>query len=167
MFPPDELDAMNISIEITDLKIRYMDGTEVPATVTLRDKDLDLVFISPTTAPAQPQVCIDLGKVGKPALGDQIIFLYRLPQIGGRVIGVSIDRICAIIEKPRTFYVPDAMNTDIGSPAFTPDGAFVGIAAPRTGPVPTGGGDPDTLGVIVTATDVIDGVTQATAPKAP
>ena len=38
-----------LDIEVTDLKILLDDGTELPAEIVLRDKDLDLAFIRPKT----------------------------------------------------------------------------------------------------------------------
>ena len=40
-----------VETEITDMKILLDDGTEVPAEIVLRDKDLDLAFIRPRPSP--------------------------------------------------------------------------------------------------------------------
>jgi len=49
-----------VEIEVSDIKLLLDDGTELPAQVVLRDKDLDLAFVRPTTKPAQPMACVDL-----------------------------------------------------------------------------------------------------------
>src|SRR5271168_1905575 len=41
--------SRKVETEVTDLKILLDDGTEVPAEIVLRDKDLDLAFIRPKT----------------------------------------------------------------------------------------------------------------------
>jgi S1-C subfamily serine protease len=52
----------SLDIEISDVKILMEDGTEIPAEIVLRDKDLDLAFIRPKTKPAAPMDAIDIGK---------------------------------------------------------------------------------------------------------
>ena len=44
----------SVETEVTDMKILLDDGTELPAEIVLRDKDLDLAFIRPKTKPASP-----------------------------------------------------------------------------------------------------------------
>src|SRR2546422_4160959 len=39
---------------------RSDDGTEIPAEIVLRDRDLDLAFIRPKTKPANPMPAVDL-----------------------------------------------------------------------------------------------------------
>src|SRR2546427_125887 len=43
----DEESRFKMETELSDVKILLSDGTEVPAEVVLRDKDLDLAFIRP------------------------------------------------------------------------------------------------------------------------
>jgi len=73
---------MEVTSEPTDLKIRLSDGRELPAKITLRDEDLDLAFISPTTKPSTPLVAIDLADAAKPALLDEVLVLSRLGRVG-------------------------------------------------------------------------------------
>ena len=49
------------------MKILLDDGTEVPAEIVLRDKDLDLAFIRPKAKPASPMTSVDLTKSGPPS----------------------------------------------------------------------------------------------------
>jgi S1-C subfamily serine protease len=44
---------IEITSEPSDVKIRLPDGRELPAKIVLRDEDLDLAFIAPTTKPAR------------------------------------------------------------------------------------------------------------------
>ena len=96
---------VDISSEPTDLKIRLPDGRELPAKIVLRDEDLDLAFIRPTTKPAAPLVAINLAESAKPALLEQVVVLSRLGRVGGWAASAALADIGAVIERPRTFYV--------------------------------------------------------------
>jgi S1-C subfamily serine protease len=110
------------------------DGSELPAEVVLRDKDLDLAFVRPKTKPSAPLPALDLAKSGPAQILDQLITLNRLHEAVGRTYSVSVERISAIVRTPRLFYVPDGnqTSTTLGSPAFSLDGKVVGIVLMRT-----------------------------------
>ena len=97
--------AVEITSEPTDVKIRLSNGRELPAKIVLRDEDLDLAFLRPTTKPDTPLVALDLTDAAKPALLDQVLVLSRLGRVGGWTAGAALYDVGAIIEKPRTFYV--------------------------------------------------------------
>ncbi len=122
-----------VETEITDIKILLDDGTEVPAEIVLRDKDLDLAFIRPKTKPASPMAAVDLNKSAPAQLLDQVVTLNRLNSAAGRAYAASVERISAVIQKPRTFYIPDSTMTatTLGSPAFALDGNLVGVVVMR------------------------------------
>jgi S1-C subfamily serine protease len=124
-----EEESIKFQSEIKDVKIIQTDGKEIPATVVLRDKDLDMAFIKPQAKQAKPFNYIDLTQAGKPEILDELVFLNRLGRVANRTMQVSLDRVEAIVEKPRTFYLPGrAINEGgLGSPVFTLDGKIVGI----------------------------------------
>ena len=130
----DEYSKNKVETEVTDVKILLDDGTEVPAEIVLRDKDLDLAFIRPKAKPASPMAAVDLTKSGSAQLLDQVITLNRLNSAAGRAYAASVERISAVIQKPRTFYIPDSSmtSTTLGSPAFALDGNLVGVLVMRT-----------------------------------
>lgn len=130
----DEYSKNKVETEVTDIKILLDDGTEVPAEIVLRDKDLDLAFIRPKAKPANPMSAVDLTKSGSAQLLDQVITLNRLNSAAGRAYAASVERISAVIQKPRTFYIPDSTmtSTTLGSPAFSLDGNLVGVIVMRT-----------------------------------
>ncbi|MCL6519470.1 MAG: serine protease [Armatimonadetes bacterium] len=132
---------LKISSEVTDLKIRLADGTEIPAKIALRDKDLDLAFIRPIQKPTKPLNVLDLSKQAKPALLDQAIMLSRLGMIANRTIAASVERIQAIVEKPRTFYITGMSIGDLnlGGPVFALDGNVIGLLIMRILPTRAGG----------------------------
>ena len=122
-----------LDIEVTDIKMLLDDGTEIPSEIVLRDKDLDLAFIRPKTKPSSPMPAIDLSKSASAQILDQVITLNRLNSAAGRAYAASVERITAVIQKPRTFYIPDSTMTatTLGSPAFTLDGNIVGVFVMR------------------------------------
>lgn len=162
---------LQMETEIRDVQIMLTDGTEVPAEIILRDQDLDMAFARPLTPPDAPFAFIDLSKTGEPQYLDQIITLNRLGKVAGRVHSASIERIEAIVEKPRVFYIPgnDATNTGLGSPAFTLDGDFIGTfllrAIKSTGGGRSrsmfGGASDNMLSILVPAEDIAYAVEQA------
>jgi len=157
--------------ELTDVKILLEDGTEVPAEVVLRDKDLDLAFVRPKTQPAKPMAAIDLSKSASAQVLDHVFTLNRLGQAAGRAYAVSVERITAVVQKPRLFYIPDSGLTSsaLGSPAFALDGNILGVFVMRSVNTKSGGGmgmfnfQPEGLtAIILPAADILKG-----APPAP
>jgi S1-C subfamily serine protease len=120
-------------MEVSDVKILLEDGTEIPAEIVLRDKDLDLAFIRPKTRLESPMTAIDLSKSATAQVLDQVITLNRLNRAAGRGYAASVERISAVIQKPRTFYIPDSTmtSTGLGSPVFALDGKVLGMVVTR------------------------------------
>jgi hypothetical protein len=128
--------------ELSDVKMLLEDGTEIAAQVVLRDKDLDLAFIRPKSRLAAPGSALDLSQGGKAEVLDQVIALNRLGNAAGRAYAASVERISAVVQRPRLFYVPDSAmtTTTLGSPAFTLDGKPLGIFVMRSLKGKGGGG---------------------------
>src|SRR6185369_12543088 len=82
-----------VEIEVTDVKMILDDGTEAPAEIVLRDRDLDLAFIRPKSKPASPMTAVDLSKTGSAQLLDEIIVLDRLNKAASRAYSAFADRI--------------------------------------------------------------------------
>jgi hypothetical protein len=160
---------VQMETEIRDLKIMLEDGTEVAGEVILRDKDLDMAFVRPKEKPVTPFKYVNIEDAGKPDYLDQVITLNRLGQVAGREYAVSVERVQAIVKRPRTLYLPgmDPTQTGLGSPAFTLDGKFVGVFLLRvvtggqTASSPFGGGSQNVATVIVPASDILEGSQQA------
>lgn len=155
--------------ELSDVKLLLSDGTELPAEVVLRDKDLDLAFIRPKDKPAAPMEALDLSQTGTAALLDQVIALDRLGKAAGRAYAASVERISAVVEKPRLFYVPETSmtTTTLGAPAFTLDGKFLGLFVMRALKAAGGGGmgmfsgqANNLAGIIVPAKDILEAAKQ-------
>jgi len=127
--------------ELSDVKLLFHDGAEMPAEIVLRDKDLDLAFVRPKAKPATPLPALDLAKSAKVDVLDEIITVNRLGKVAGRAYAASVERISAVVQKPRLFYVPgsDKTATGLGCPAFTVDGKVVGVFVMRS--LKSGGGE--------------------------
>jgi len=130
----DEDSKLKMETELSDIKILLDDGTELPAEVVLRDRDLDLAFIRPKIKPSVPLLALDLTDSGKAEILDQVISLTRMGNAAGRAYAASVERIAAIVQRPRLFFVPDASmtTTTLGAPAFTLEGKFLGIFVMRS-----------------------------------
>jgi hypothetical protein len=164
-------DQLEVTSEPTDVKIRMSDGRQVPARIVLRDEDLDLAFLRPTTAPDKPLTSVNLADAGKPDLLDEVVVLSRLGRVGGWTPAASLHNIGAVIEKPRTFYVLGGATGGTGTPAFLPSGRIVGLLTLRQIDPGRGGmlsmmGGTEGLGllaVILPAPDVLEIASQAPA----
>jgi hypothetical protein len=162
-----------VETELSDIKLLLDDGTEMPADIVLRDKDLDLAFVRPKTKPASPMSALDLKKSAKAEVLDQVITLNRLGQVAGRAYAASVERISAVVQKPRLFYVPgsDATATTLGSPALLPDGSVVGIFVMRSineksGGMEMFGARPEGMtSIILPAEDILKAAKQAPEAK--
>jgi len=159
--------GIKLTAETTDVKIRLGTGQELPAKIVLRSEDLDLSFIRPAVKPATPLPYVDLTQSCKLEALDQIVNLDRLGKVAGRIIAVSLDRVLAVIEKPRTFYVP-ANSGSLGSPIFSLDGKIAGIIVSRRLPASGNsdssmfsGYDDTQLYVALPAEDVLETAKQA------
>jgi hypothetical protein len=167
-----------VDSRVKDAKIVLADGTELPAEIVLRDKDLDMAFLRPTEKPAKPLAAVNLEKAGQPQVLDEAISLNRLGKIANRVVAVSIERIDALVERPRPFYIlSPGGSSGVGSPVFGVDGLPWGIVLMRSSPTeveanPTSmfsgsTGSYGFLPVVVPAADVLDVAKQALEAKPP
>ena len=158
-------------ITVSDIKMLLDDGTELPAEIVLRDKDLDLAFIRPKTHPANPMTAVDFASSGPAQLLDPIISLDRLNRAASRAYAASLGRVIGVIQKPRTYYVPDtsmqSTTPGLGCPAFALDGKVVGIYVMRAvSPAGGGSGPRNNLSIIILpAEDVLKASKQAPEVK--
>jgi len=138
----DDESKVKVETELSDVKLLLQDGTEVPAEVVLRDRDLDLAFLRPKTKLTTPLPAVDLADSGKAQLLDQVLALMRQGNAAGRAYSASAERISAIVERPRLFYVPETSYTvtPMGAPAFTLDGKILGVFVMRSIKATSGSG---------------------------
>ena len=153
---------MNLDSELGDIKIIFHDGKEVPATVVLRDRDLDLAFIRPLKKLTSPVHSIGSLNIAEPEILDEIFSLGRLGKLGSREPSVSFDRIHAIVKKPRTVYIP-FFTRELGSPVFSKNGDWIGVTLIRYDQ--TGNTVPQAMVVILPANDIMAVAGQALETK--
>jgi S1-C subfamily serine protease len=168
---------LKIDSEVKDAKLTLADGTELPAQVVLRDKDLDVAYVQPIEKPAKPMTAVDLSQSAKPQVLDQVICLNRLGKVADRVVAVSIERLDALVQHPRPFYVLAAGGSSgVGSPVFTQSGTPIGIILVRNTPTDgeanvasmfSGGGGMGIMPIIVPAADLLEDAKQALESKKP
>jgi hypothetical protein len=125
----EDMPKWDMESDIKDIKMVLTDGSEVTAEMVLRDRDLDLAFVRPKEKLAHPAASLSLLKNSTPGIFDPVIILTRLGEMSGRIPLISMHRIEAVMEKPRTFYLidQDSFSGKLGAPAFTPDGKIVGL----------------------------------------
>ncbi len=122
---------MDVESDLNEVIIIQPDGTELPAKVILRDKDLDLAFVQPVEKPAKPLSAVDTKQTSQLQILDTIFVLSRLGKVAGSVPSIVTDRIQAVMKKPRLFYVPHK-STDLGAPVFNRAGKWIGNLLLRT-----------------------------------
>ena len=113
-------------MEIINLKILCADGTELPATLVMRDEERNLAFVRPTTKPAQPLPAVDMSKAaGTPQVLDEVVCLNRFGPFAGRAAAASVERVLGVMTKPRLHYkIP---YRKVFSPVFALSGEPLGI----------------------------------------
>jgi S1-C subfamily serine protease len=123
---------MNLETELTDVKLRLADGTEVPAKIVLRDSDLDLLFLRPAAAPAKPMPSVEAVSSPFNAV-DAIVLVRRAQEVADWKPAASIATIEVAVEKPRRFYLLSTAATagGLGSSVFDLKGQFGGIVTLR------------------------------------
>ncbi len=169
----DEESRFKVETELSDVKLLLEDGTEVPAEVVLRDKDLDLAFLRPKSKLASALPALDFTNSGKAQILDEVLALNRLGTAAGRAYAASVERISAVVERPRLFYVPglSPTMTSMGSPAFTMDGKVLGLFVMRATKGRNAGGgmfgarQDNVTGIIVPAQDILKAAKQVPLPE--
>lgn len=147
--------GFDIVSEPTDVRIRLTDATEIAAKIALRDEDLDLAFIRPTSAPARPLASLAEAEAGRPATLDPLVIVSRLGAVGGWGPAASLQHVQAVVEKPRPMYVAQPGGVGgLGTPAFTLDGKLAGfvvirsVTGDRSGMFSFMSGNPEGLGLL-------------------
>jgi len=164
--------------EVSDVKIVLADGTEIAADIVLRDKDLDLAYLRPSDKPAKPLSFVDLARDAKPQVLDEVVVVNRLTKTANRVPAISIGRIEALVDKPRTFYVlgEATWGYSLGAPVFSLDGKLIGILFLRSakaqvdqisGFMFSSLNQWGMMPIVLPASDIVDGAKQALEAKMP
>lgn len=157
----------DIKVETTvkDIRLLMPDGKEIPATVVSRDMDLNVAFLRPVNKNGTKFTAVNLADSANPQLLEEVCVVARLGKIANRRISVMTGEVQAIVEKPRTFYVPSSelATGGEGVPIFNETGKIVGIVMQRMVAVSD---DDDSMVIIMPASD-IDEIAKQVPEKAP
>ena len=166
--PADKADGYSYSVETKDVRIKTADGTEIPADIVLRDRDLDLAFIRPKTKLDKPLSFVDMSAPATAQVLDQIIVVSRLGQAANRSAAARLDRIESVVSKPRTFYiVNNNMHDELGVPAFTMDGKCIGVLVLRYMSTTHSDQENDYYMTVIPCSTITNAAQQAKDAKAP
>ena len=124
---------MSVKAEVDDLRILRSDGIEVPASMVMKDPDLDVALIRPTETPDEESVFIPVPVADRVEFEvlDEVLNLSLQEEDLDRTSAVRIGRISAVIKRPRRLYVVDLNR--MGTPVFSADGKFGGIFLRKMG----------------------------------
>jgi S1-C subfamily serine protease len=136
---PVKLSAVS---EVKEAFIVLADGTEIPAKVILKDKDLNLALIAPITPVAEKFLCVDTTVSDTVVAVDEVIVLGRMDKSFDRCAKVEVDSVAAVLAKPRSFISIHIPVT--GCPVFSINGKFVGMTSGKQ----TTGDDGDSEGMV-------------------
>ena len=157
-------DDFSVEGSVEKLNILRPGGEEIPATIVLRDKYLDLAFLRTVEKLEEPLQAVALDETTVAEVFEEVVHLRRLGKVGKRQAAGGTERINAVIAKPRLFYVA---GYAYGCPTFTLDGKCLGIVVMR---MPAGGasvsaslsgdGDFDWETIILPAVDILESAKQ-------
>lgn len=113
--------------QVKEAFIVLADGTEIPAKVVLKDKDLNLALVAPVAAGTETFVPVDVAASDTVEPVDEVVVLGRMDKSFNRVAKVEIDAVAAVVAKPRPLISIHINAT--GCPVFSVAGKFVGITS--------------------------------------
>ncbi len=150
-------DGFDMRTEITDIKLRLPDGKEVAAEVDVRDRDLDLAFVSPKTPLSAPAAFVDLAAGTEAQILDQVVLVWRLGKQNSWATVAQKRDIAGVLTRPRKMYLMEAgsmgSEEQLGCLALGADGKALGMQLLRK--VPGAGKDrPQVLLVILPAKEI-------------
>ncbi len=150
-------DGFDMRTEITDIKLRLPDGKEVAAEVAVRDRDLDLAFVSPKTPLSAPAAFVDLAAGTEAQILDQVVLVWRLGKQNSWATVAQKRDIAGVLTRPRKMYLMEAgsmgSEEQLGCLALGADGKALGMQLLRK--VPGAGKDrPQVLLVILPAKEI-------------
>jgi hypothetical protein len=125
---PSRGGSASIETDVTDVKLVFQDGREIPARFVLRDRDLDLAFVMPEEPAANLSfIAFDADVSEKPL--DDVIYLSLLGKAHNREVAVALGKVHAVLTKPRTLLAVDLVDglRSLGCPAFSATGQVLGL----------------------------------------
>lgn len=172
---PGGTDDMQVSSEVTDTKLIFAEGKELPANILLRDPDLDLAYLRPKTKPEEALPFVDLAQPSQPQILQELLIIDRAGKVANREYFAGLSRVASVVQKPRLFYLCDAtaggFSMGLGAPAFDLEGKVVGVFVLRAiASSDQGGGmmggmmnsmQDNLSGILLPAAQIAEGASQA------
>ncbi len=127
--------AIKGKTELSRIQMRLADGTEIPARLVLKDKELDLAFLVPEPKEGEkvPALsCVKLAAAVAAKELDDIVVISRHGKDFGCQPIVEVGQITSVIAKPRPMY-DLSVGGRPGAAVFLPDGQVLGIVAAAGG----------------------------------
>ena len=150
----------NVRMEDPDykeVKLRLADGSEIPASIVLKDPDQDLAFVVPLGPPGRTFSFVKLEDAAEPTLLATYYNIARTSKQQQRTPLVIPLAVVGLIEKPRRLIL--ANSYAVSCPVFDAEGKVLGICLRNIS-----GGQQAGI-VIVPAADIADIAKQAAAIK--
>ncbi len=167
-------DDDGFTTQLKDLKYILPDGREIPAGISLRDRDFDIVVLRPLEEPEEDLTYISLNDYAEAELLEELYLLSRKGRIARRAIHASSLEVQSIVDRPRFFYIPPGQQAQqhLGGLVLNADAKPVGMIAMYMfpgGAAALGEEDEPFVAVIVPVEDIMEVVEQARdiAPEAP
>lgn len=150
--------TIKLSGEIGEIRIRYADGTKVPAKVVLKDPEMDLAFLMPTEK-ISAQKGLDKAPSAEADIFEQIIALKQASALAKYQPTLQIGRIAGILKKPQKLYITEDFGA--GLPVFSVGGKLLGISLTRGEPQHyTQQGEPEAIPVVLPIKEVMSATKQ-------
>jgi hypothetical protein len=153
---------LTVTSEVKEARFILPDGSEIPAVVVYKDRDLNLAYLRPEPGAEEAKdakfVPIVLSATQKLGVLDEVVVLSRLDKAMGRTACVECDAVRAILEKPRAYYSIHISTT--GLPIFGNTGNFAGFITTRFGSASDNGGI-SMSPVVLPAAEVVKSIEQA------
>ena len=158
---------LSVTSEVKEARFIMPDGSEIPAVVVYKDRDLNLAYLRPEAGAEEAKdakfVPIVLSATQKLGVMDEVVVLSRLDKAMGRTACVECDYVRAVLETPRAYY--SIHISTAGLPVFGNSGHFAGIITTRFGSAGDNGGI-SMSPVVLPASEVVKSIEQAKAKPA-
>src|SRR5215212_10986597 len=116
-----------VGTDFKEVKLRFADGTEVPARFVLKDADLDLAFMAPETPePDRVYPYVNLSEAATGTVLGNYFYVSRASKALQRIPTVRTTEIVGIVEKPRRFFL--VTDQSVATSVFDPQGKVLGIS---------------------------------------
>jgi serine protease Do len=151
--------------EISEARVRTIDGSEYPATLLGRDPEADVAFFR-IESERKDFVPVVFGDAGDVAIGQEVAVLTLLPEPLGPAVSVELSRVQAVTAKPRSgFLVSTGASDPVGALVASLDGDILGYLDALTVSIPdTSSRNP--LAILAVARDLSKGIGRAFARPA-